>query len=160
MAGSLNKVVLIGNVGQDPEIRVTSEEKTIANFSLATSESWKDKTTGEQKEKTEWHRIVVFNEKLITKVVKPLVRKGSRLYIEGQIQTRRYVDSNGQERTIKEIILQFNSQLLLLDSRQGASQQIPETVAAGATAASATTSKSGNNNSNFDNSDLDDEIPF
>ncbi len=156
-SGSLNKVILIGNVGQDPEIRVTGEERTIASFSLATSESWKDKATGERKEKTEWHRIVVFNDAL-TKVVKSFVKKGAKLYVEGQLQTRRYVDSNGQERIIKEIILQFNSQLVILDSKQGSSQPITETVGTATHEASKPASASAN--SNFDNSDLDDEIPF
>lgn len=156
-SGSLNKVILIGNVGQDPEIRVTGEERAIANFSLATSDSWKDKTTGERKEKTEWHRIVVFNEAL-TKVVKSFVKKGTKLYIEGQLQTRKYVDSNGQERIIKEVVLQFNSQLVILDSKQGASQPVAETV--GAAPREDSKPASAGNKANFDNSDLDDEIPF
>lgn len=148
MAGSLNKVVLIGNLGRDPEIRSTSDGREIANFSIATSESWKDKATGERKDKTEWHRIVVFSEGLV-RVIKNYVKKGSKLYIEGQLQTRKWMDNENQERYTTEVVLQnFNSSLILLDSRgenngfQGEEFQKKEAAPA------------------FDNSDLDDEIPF
>lgn len=148
MAGSLNKVVLIGNLGRDPEIRSTSDGREIANFSIATSESWKDKATGERKEKTEWHRIVVFSEGLV-RVIKSYVKKGSKLYIEGQLQTRKWMDNENQERYTTEVVLQnFNSTLILLDSRGDnngfQSEEFQKKPAAPA----------------FDNSDLDDEIPF
>ncbi len=146
MAGSLNKVTLIGNLGKDPDIRSTSDGREIASFSIATSESWKDKVTGEKKDKTEWHRIVVFTEGLVG-LVKNYIKKGSKLYIEGQLQTRKWVDNNGQEKYTTEIVLQgFNAKLILLDSKVGAS-----------------TFETNNNNHgmpNFDNSELDDEIPF
>ncbi len=119
MAGSVNKVILVGNLGQDPEIRRTQDGKAIANFSIATSESWRDRNTGERREKTEWHRIVCFNEGL-TKVIEQYVKKGSKVYIEGQLQTRKWQDQQGQDRYTTEVVLQgFNSNLTMLDSRNG-----------------------------------------
>jgi len=121
MAGSVNKVILVGNVGRDPEIRRTADGRPIANLSLATSESWRDKTTGERKERTEWHRIVVFNENLC-KVIEQYVKKGSKLYIEGALQTRKWTDQAGVEKYSTEVVLQgFNGTLSLLDSRPGGS---------------------------------------
>jgi len=118
MTISLNKVNLIGNLGRDPDIRMTNDGKEIANLNLATTESWKDKATGSKKERTEWHKIVCFNEGL-TKIIKDYVRKGTKLYIEGQIQTRKWIDHDNQERYVTEIVLQnYNSNLILLDSRQ------------------------------------------
>lgn len=118
MAGSVNKVILVGNVGQEPEIRSTQDGKDIANFSIATSESWKDRNTGERKEKTEWHRIVVFNDGLVN-VIKNYVHKGSKLYIEGQLQTRKWTDKTGVEKYSTEIVLQgFSSVLTMLDSKR------------------------------------------
>ena len=120
MAGSVNKVILVGNVGKDPEIRRFPNGGQVANFSLATSESWRDRATGERKERTEWHRIAVFNEGLC-KVVEQYVKKGSKLYIEGQLQTREWEDQQGQKRYTTEIVLQgFNSTLTMLDARGGA----------------------------------------
>ncbi len=154
MAGSLNKVTLIGNLGSDPIIRSTNDGKEIASFSIATGESWKDKVTGEKKEKTEWHRISVFSEGLV-RVIKSYVKKGSKLYIEGQLQTKKWVDSENQERYTTEVVLQnYNSSLILLDSKGGDSYN------------SDNNSSNFNQNSgpknplNFDNSELDDEIPF
>jgi single-strand DNA-binding protein len=119
MAGSVNKVILIGNIGREPEIRTTQDGKEIANLALATSESWKDRNTGERREKTEWHRIVVFNEGLVG-VIKNYVHKGSKLYIEGQLQTRKWTDPSGVEKYSTEIVLQnFNGTLTLLDSKGG-----------------------------------------
>jgi single-strand DNA-binding protein len=119
MAGSVNKVILVGNLGRDPEIRTTQDGKEIANFSIATSETWKDRNTGERKEKTEWHRIVVFNENLV-KVVKNYVKKGSKLYIEGALQTRKWTDKDGQEKYSTEVVLQgYNGSLTMLDSKGG-----------------------------------------
>ncbi len=109
---SLNKVALIGNVGKDPEIRTTADGKEIANLTIATSESWKDKTTGEKKDKTEWHRVVVFNDGL-SKVIKNYVKKGSKLYIEGSLQTRKWQGNDGKDNYTTEIVLQgFNSNLI------------------------------------------------
>ncbi len=114
---SINKVILVGNVGQDPEIRSTQDGREVANFSLATSDSWKDKNTGEKRDKTEWHRVVIFSQGLVN-IVKNYVKKGSKLYIEGSLQTRKWTDSQGVEKFTTEIILQnFNSTLQLLDSR-------------------------------------------
>ena len=119
MAGSLNKVTLIGNVGRDPEVRYTQDGKPIVNLSLATGETWKDRTTGERREKTEWHRVVIFNEP-IAKVVQSYVRKGTKVYLEGQLTTREWTDQTGAKRYSTEVVLQnYTGQLLLLDSRGG-----------------------------------------
>lgn len=118
MAGSVNKVILIGNVGKDPELHATQDGREIANFSLATSDTWRDKATGEKKERTEWHRIVVFSEGLV-KVVKNYVHKGSKLYVEGKLQTRKWTDKDGVERYSTEVVLQgFNSTLTMLDTKK------------------------------------------
>ena len=144
MAGSLNKVTLIGNLGADPEFRSMGDGKELATFSLATTESWKDKASGEKKEKTEWHRIVVFNEGLVS-VIKNYVQKGSKLYIEGSLQTRKWADNNGVEKYTTEVVLQnFGGQLILLDSKGNRSE----------------TSPASNKSSNFEHSEIDDEIPF
>jgi single-strand DNA-binding protein len=119
MAGSVNKVILIGNVGADPEIRRTQDGRPIANLRIATSESWRDRNSGERKEKTEWHSVVVFNEGLC-KVVEQYVKKGAKLYIEGALQTRKWQDQQGADRYSTEIVLQgFNSTLTMLDGRGG-----------------------------------------
>src|ERR1043166_2808703 len=119
MAGSVNKVILIGNLGRDPEIRRTQDGRPIANLSIATSDSWKDKTTGERKEKTEWHRVVIFSEGLC-RVVEQYLKKGSKVYLEGSLQTRKYTDKDGVEKYSTEIVLQnFNSTLVMLDGRSG-----------------------------------------
>ena len=119
MAGSVNKVILIGNVGADPEIRRTQSGAAIANLRIATSESWRDKNSGERKEKTEWHTVVVFNEGL-TKIVEQYVKKGSKLYLEGSLQTRKWQDQSGNDRYSTEVVLQaFNGTLTLLDGPKG-----------------------------------------
>jgi single-strand DNA-binding protein len=119
MAGSVNKVILVGNVGKDPEIRRTQDGRPIANLSIATSESWRDKATGEKKEKTEWHRVVIFSEPLC-KVVEQYVKKGAKLYIEGALQTRKWTDQAGVEKYSTEVVLQgFNSSLTMLDGAGG-----------------------------------------
>lgn len=119
MAGSLNKVILIGNVGKDPEVRSTQDGREIASFSLATSDSWKDRNSGERKERTEWHRVVVFSPGLVS-VVKNYVKKGSKLYIEGALQTRKWTDQSGQEKFSTEVILQnYNATMVMLDNRGG-----------------------------------------
>lgn len=122
MAGSVNKVILVGNVGKDPEIRRTQDGRPIANISLATSETWRDKNTGERRERTEWHRVVVFSEPLC-KVVEQYVKKGSKLYIEGQLQTRKWQDQSGADKYSTEVVLQgFNATLTMLDSRGGGAE--------------------------------------
>ena len=147
MAGSLNKVTLIGNLGNNPEIRNTNDGKEVANFNLATSESWKDKITGEKKDKTEWHRIVCFNEGLI-RVIKNYVKKGTKLYIEGNLQTRKWIDNASQEKYTTEIVLKnFTSNLILLDSR-------------GDSGLNQSTDKETSTAPDFNSSDLDGEIPF
>ena len=117
MAGSVNKVILVGNLGKDPEIRRTQDGRPIANLSIATSELWRDKNTGEKKEKTEWHRVVIFNENLC-KVAEQYLKKGAKVYIEGQLQTRKWQDQSGAEKYSTEVVLQgFNGQLTMLDGR-------------------------------------------
>ena len=119
MAGSVNKVILIGNLGADPEVRRTQDGRPIVNLRLATSENWKDKATGERKEKTEWHRVVIFNENLC-KVAEQYLKKGSKVYIEGQLQTRKWQDQSGAERYSTEVVLQnFRGELTLLDRPGG-----------------------------------------
>ena len=115
MAGSVNKVILIGNLGADPEIRRTQDGRPIANLRLATSESWRDKATGERREKTEWHRVVIFNENLC-RIAEQYLKKGSKVFIEGQLQTRKWQDQSGQDRYSTEVVLQgFRGELTLLD---------------------------------------------
>lgn len=117
MAGSLNRVMLIGNVGKDPEIRHTQDGKAIANFTLATSDVWRDKGSGERKERTEWHRVVCFNDNL-TKVIQSYVTKGSKIFVSGSLQTRKWTDQSGVEKYSTEVVLQaFNGELVLLDGK-------------------------------------------
>lgn len=118
MAGSVNKIILVGNVGKNPEIRSTQDGREIANITIATSDTWKDKNTGERKEKTEWHRISIFNENLV-KVVKNYVKKGAKLYIEGSLQTRKWTDKDGVEKYSTEVVLQnYGGTLTMLDSKK------------------------------------------
>ena len=164
MAGSVNKVILVGNLGADPEIRRTQDGRPIANLRLATSESWKDKTTGERREKTEWHRVVIFNENLC-RIAEQYLKKGSKVFIEGALQTRKWQDQSGQDRYSTEVVLQgFRGEMTLLD-RAGSGGGAPSgggdaeeggdfgspgptrKVAAAAAAGSA-------------RADMDDEIPF
>ena len=119
MAGSVNKVILIGNLGADPEIRRTQDGRPIANLRVATSESWRDKNTGERKEKTEWHRVVIFNERL-GEVAEKYLRKGAKVYVEGQLQTRKWTDQSGTEKYTTEVVLsRFRGELTMLDGRGG-----------------------------------------
>jgi len=119
MAGSVNKVILVGNLGRDPEIRHTQDGKKIANLSIATSESWKDRNTGERRERTEWHRVVIFSEGLAN-IAEQYLRKGSKVYVEGQLQTRKWQDQSGQDKYSTEVVLQgFNCTLTMLDGREG-----------------------------------------
>jgi len=152
MAGSLNKVLLIGRLGADPEIKQMVNGKSVARLSLATSNTWKDKNTGEKKEKTEWHRIVIFNEGLV-KVVQQYVKKGAQVYIEGQLTTRKWKDEkSGIDRYSTEVILQgFNSSFKILSSKSNQIENIQDN----------TTEKSSlPNDETSPSSDLDDEIPF
>jgi single-strand DNA-binding protein len=178
MAGSVNKVILVGNVGKDPEIRRTQDGRPIANIRLATSETWRDKTTGERKEKTEWHSVVVFSEPLC-KVVEQYVRKGSKLYVEGQLQTRKWQDQQGQDRYSTEVVLQgFSGSLTMLDGRPGAGGGMAESGSqsdydaggfgggngggyndAPKRGGRGSASSGGGAKSSFDKQ-LDDEIPF
>src|SRR5258706_2534100 len=121
MAGSVNKVILIGNLGADPEIKRTQDGRPIANLRIATSDTWRDKATGERKEKTEWHRVVIFSEGLC-KIAEQYLKKGAKVYIEGQLQTRKWTDQSGVEKYSTEVVLQnFNSTLTMLDGRSGGS---------------------------------------
>lgn len=120
MAGSVNKVILIGNLGRDPEVRRMNSGDSVVSFSLATTESWRDKATGERKDRTEWHNVVIFNENL-GKVAEQYCKKGAKVYLEGQLQTREYTDRDGNQRKTTEVVLQrFRGELTLLDSRGGA----------------------------------------
>lgn len=119
MAGSINKVILVGNLGRDPEIRATQDGREICNLAIATSESWKDRQSGERKEKTEWHRVVIFNENLV-RIARDYLRKGSKVYLEGQLQTRKWTDKDGLEKFSTEVVLQnYNGNLTLLDKPSG-----------------------------------------
>lgn len=164
MAGSVNKVILIGNVGADPEIRRTQDGKPIANLRIATSEYWRDRNSGERKERTEWHTVVVFNEGLCN-IVEQYVKKGAKLYIEGALQTRKWQDQSGNDRYSTEIVLQgFNGALTMLDSRgegggrgddQGSSDQ-ESGQARGKSRGSSRAASTPASQSN----DYDDDIPF
>jgi len=150
MAGSVNKVILVGNLGKDPDIRRTQNNDAIVNLSVATSESWRDKQTGERREKTEWHRVVIFNENL-AKVAENYLRKGSKVYLEGQLQTRKYTDKDGAEKYSTEVVLQrFRGELVMLDSRADR-DGAPARNGAGATSETP---------ASFERNEMDDEIPF
>ena len=162
MAGSVNKVILVGNLGKDPEIRRTQDGRPIANLSVATSETWRDKTTGERKEKTEWHRVVIFNEGLC-KVVEQYVKKGSKVYLEGALQTRKWTDQQGVERYSTEIVLQgFNSQLTMLDRAGGGGEFGAESGSSdfGSSGPTSRTRQPATAGAGGKRGDMDDEIPF
>ena len=155
MAGSINKVILVGNLGADPEVRATQDGREICNLRLATSESWKDRNTGERREKTEWHRVVIFNENL-TRVAKDYLRKGSKVYIEGQLQTRKWTDKDGIEKYSTEVVLQgFNGNLTMLDKPSGASGGMSAGAGDDYGMSSAPPARA-----KVAESALDDEIPF
>ena len=137
MAGSVNKVILVGNLGRDPEIRSTQDGTRVANLSLATSESWRDKSSGERRERTEWHRVVVFNDRLVD-VCERFLKKGSKIYIEGALQTRKWTDQSGQEKYTTEVVLQkFRGELTMLDGRGGGGCRRRATMPAAASATAA-----------------------
>ncbi|WFU37634.1 single-stranded DNA-binding protein [Bradyrhizobium sp. CB82] len=163
MAGSINKVILVGNLGKDPEIRRTQDGRPIANLSVATSETWRDKATGERKEKTEWHRVVIFNEGL-AKVAEQYLKKGAKVYVEGALQTRKWTDQSGVEKYSTEVVLQgFNSNLTMLDGRGGGGGgsfgeepggDFGSSSPVGSAPRRAVAAGGGRN------SDMDDDIPF
>lgn len=159
MAGSVNKVILVGNLGADPEIRSLNSGDRVANLRVATSETWRDRSSGERKERTEWHRVVIFNENLV-KVAESYLRKGAKVYIEGALQTRKYQDSSGAERYSTEVVLQkFRGELTMLDGRGGDAEQ----GEAGGYSSGGFSSgpRSGGSGPREDfSADLDDEIPF
>jgi single-strand DNA-binding protein len=160
MAGSVNKVILVGNLGADPEIRRTQDGRPVANLRVATSESWRDKNTGERREKTEWHRVVIFNEGLC-RIAEQYLKKGSKVYLEGSLQTRKWQDKEGQDRYTTEVVLQgFNSQLTMLDraGAGGGGSDVSESDdfgSRGPTAQRKPAMAGGGRGG-----DLDDEIPF
>jgi len=163
MAGSVNKVTLIGNLGKDPEVRSMNSGDKVVNLSIATSESWRDKATGERKEKTEWHRVVIFNEQL-AKVAEQYLKKGSTVYIEGQLQTRKWNDKDGAEKYSTEIVLQkFRGELTMLGGRGDGAAASSGSYGGGERAMSggggAARSGGGGGRNDF-SADLDDEIPF
>jgi len=164
MAGSVNKVILVGNLGADPEMRSTQDGRPIANLSIATSENWRDKATGERRERTEWHRVVIFNEGLC-RIVEQYLKKGSKVYLEGALQTRKWTDKSGQDKYSTEVVLQgFNSTLTMLDGRSGG-QGGGDHASGGNFGQSspmsqpAQSSQSVGDSQNF-SQELDDEVPF
>ena len=151
MAGSVNKVILVGNLGRDPEVRHTQDGSKIVQLSVATSEIWKDKATGERKDRTEWHRVIVLNERL-AEICEKYLRKGSKIYLEGQLQTRKWTDNSGQDRYTTEIVLQrYRGEVTMLDGRNDPSTAMSETSFETPYASGETPSLSH---------DSDDEIPF
>ena len=149
MAGSVNKVILVGNLGKDPEVRRMTSGEPIVNLSVATSDSWRDKATGEKKERTEWHRVVIFNENL-AKVAEQYLRKGSKVYLEGALQTRKWTDKEGAEKYSTEVVLQrFNGTLVMLDGRGGEGGGASRERVGASEAPAA-----------FQRDEMDDEIPF
>jgi single-strand DNA-binding protein len=152
MAGSVNKVILVGNLGKDPEVRRMTSGEAVVNLSVATSESWRDKASGEKKEKTEWHRVVIFNENL-AKVAEQYLRKGSKVYLEGALQTRKWQDKDGQDKYSTEIVLnRFNGTMVMLDGRSGGGE--------GGYAGGASRGAASEAPAVFQRDEMDDEIPF
>ncbi|MFC0219167.1 single-strand DNA-binding protein [Pseudochelatococcus lubricantis] len=172
MAGSVNKVILVGNLGRDPEIRRLNSGEPVASLRIATSETWRDKGTGERRERTEWHNVVIFNENLV-RIVEQYLRKGTKVYVEGQLQTRKYQDKDGQERYTTEVVLQrFRGELTILDSRGGgeegaggygggsfAGAEPSRPAVSDRSQTSGSGSYGGGQSGNY-STDLDDDIPF
>ena len=155
MAGSINKVILVGNLGRDPEVRTMQNGNKVINLRMATNERWRDRNSGEMQERTEWHSVVIFNERLID-VAERFLHKGSKLYVEGQLQTRKWTDNQNQEKYSTEIVLnRFRGELQMLDSRgEGGGSSYDSALAAESSGGSGDTEMAGAD------SDLDDEIPF
>ncbi len=159
MAGSVNKVILVGNLGADPEVRLMQSGEKVANLSIATSESWKDKVTGERREKTEWHRVVIFNKGLIT-VCENYLKKGAKVYIEGQIETRKWTDQSGQDKYSTEIVLRpFRSELHMLDSRGSGGSSYQDNQGGGYSSAPPVQAQQQQQQS-APMDEMEDEIPF
>ena len=153
MAGSVNKVILVGNLGKDPEVRRMTSGEPVVNLSIATSESWRDKASGERKEKTEWHRVVIFNKNL-AEVAEKYLRKGAKVYVEGQLQTRKWTDKDGAEKYSTEVVLQnFRGELTMLDGRNGGE-------GGGGGGFGGGRSGAGEAPASFQRDEMDDEIPF
>ena len=163
MAGSVNKVILIGNLGADPEVRRMQDGRPIVNLRVATSESWRDKQSGERRERTEWHRVVIFNEGL-AKIAEQYLKKGSKIYVEGQLQTRKWEDQGGQERYSTEVVLQgFNSALTMLDTRGGGGggeDRSGRGTDFGSSGPMENTESGGGSGGGSFKDEVDDEIPF
>ncbi|GGD12732.1 single-stranded DNA-binding protein [Pyruvatibacter mobilis] len=165
MAGSVNKVILVGNLGADPEVRHTQDGRPIVNLRIATSESWRDRSTGERRERTEWHRVVIFSEGL-AKIAEQYLRKGSKVYLEGQLQTRKWQDQSGQDRYSTEVVLQgFNSTLTMLDGRSGGEGGGSMGGGGGAMGGGGSMGGGGGGRpsqpaDDFGGGDFDDEVPF
>jgi single-strand DNA-binding protein len=171
MAGSVNKVILVGNLGRDPEVRRMNNGEPVVNFSVATSETWRDKASGERKERTEWHNVVIFNENL-AKIAEQYLKKGSKVYLEGQLQNRKYTDKTGAERTASEVVLQrFRGELTLLDGRgQGGGMSDDDGGSSGGYSGGGSRGGDFGRSSPMErrpapagggrSSDLDDDIPF
>jgi single-strand DNA-binding protein len=152
MAGSVNKVILVGNLGKDPEVRRMTSGDAVVNLSIATSESWRDKASGERKEKTEWHRVVIFNKNL-AEIAEKYLRKGAKVYVEGQLQTRKWTDKDGAEKYSTEVVLQnFRGELTMLDGRSGGGE--------GGGFGGGGSRGAGEAPASFQRDEMDDEIPF
>lgn len=164
MAGSVNKVILVGNLGKDPEIRTLNSGDRVANLTVATSETWRDKASGERKEKTEWHRVVIFNDNLV-KVAENFLRKGAKVYLEGSLQTRKWTDQSGAEKFSTEVILQkYRGELTMLDGKAGGAGGAEDrddgySSGGGGYAPSGRAAQPSGPSESF-SADLDDEIPF
>lgn len=162
MAGTLNKVILVGNVGKEPEIRSTQDGKEIASFSLATSDIWRDKSTGEKRERTEWHKIVVFVPQLVN-LVKNYIHKGSKVYIEGSLQTRKWMDQSNTEKYTTEVVLQaYNSTILFLDNKggEGMAPDFTNSAVLGDYNNEHSSKKQKSPSGAYEIEEIDDEIPF
>ncbi len=159
MAGSVNKVILVGNLGKDPVIRSMGSGDRVATFSLATSENWRDKSTGERREKTEWHNIAVFNDNIV-KVVENYLKKGSKVYVEGQLQSRKYTDNSGVEKYMTEVVIsRFKGELTMLEGRGGGGAGVGDEGGYSGGFQSGPAARPSGPRENF-SADLDDEIPF
>lgn len=161
MAGSVNKVILVGNLGRDPEVRALQDGNKVANLSVATSETWRDRASGERRERTEWHRVVIFNERL-AEIAEKYLRKGSKVYLEGQLQSRKWTGQDGQDRYTTEVVLnRFRGELTMLDTRSGGGGDFGGgggDYGTGGPGGGASDEQSGGQGSG--GGDLDDEIPF